>query len=56
MRSRGTIYPKLLPPLRIAGKDDGPIQHQHTRIPPPLFRLPAFCALAMPATAAIERQ
>jgi hypothetical protein len=26
----GTIYPKLLPPLQIAGKDDGPIQHQHT--------------------------
>jgi hypothetical protein len=26
----GTIYPKLLPPLQIAGKDDGPIQQQHT--------------------------
>ena len=26
----GAIYPKLLPPLQIAGKDDGSIQHQHT--------------------------
>jgi hypothetical protein len=26
----GTIHPKLLPALQIAGKDDGPIQHQHT--------------------------
>ena len=26
----GTIYPKLLPPLQIAGKDDGSIQHQLT--------------------------
>ena len=26
----GTIDPKLLPPQQIAGKDDGPIQHQNT--------------------------
>ena len=25
-----TIYPKLLPPLQIAGKEDGSIQHQLT--------------------------